>query len=129
MSRNMHRGSADAFATDPGALTAARRALDHGWDLQAPEPERMFFYLPFEHSEDPGDQDLSVALMAERLPADPEMLLHARAHQMIIARFGRFPYRNEALGRASSPEEMAFIEEGGYMSFVDALKASHAGNA
>ena len=129
MSRNMHRGKAKAFATDPGALAAARRALDHGWDLQAPEPERMFFYLPFEHSEDPADQERSVALMAERVPTDPEVLLHARAHQMIIARFGRFPYRNEALGRASTPEEMAFIEEGGYMSFVNALKASHAAGA
>ena len=129
LSRNMHRGSAAAFATDPGALAAARRALENGWDLQAPEPERMFFYLPYEHSEDPADQDLSVALMAERLPADPEMLLHARAHQMIIARFGRFPYRNAALGRTSSPEEVAFIDDGGYMSFVNALKASHAAGA
>ena len=129
MSRNMHRGHADAFATDPGALAAARRALAEGWDMNAPEPERIFFYLPFEHSEAPGDQETSVALMAERLPADPEMLLHARAHQMIIARFGRFPYRNAALGRASTPEEVEFIENGGYMTFVNALKASHAAGA
>ena len=129
MARNMHRGSADAFATDAGALAAARRALAQGWDMDAPEPERMFFYLPFEHSEDPADQETSVALMAERLPADPDMLLHARAHQMIIARFGRFPYRNAALGRASSAGEVEFIEKGGYREFVNALKASHAGGA
>ena len=129
LSRNMHRGRVEAFATDPGALAAARLALENGWDLQAPEPERMFFYLPFEHSEDPADQVISVALMAERLPADPELLLHARAHQMIIARFGRFPYRNAALGRTSSPEEVEFIEQGGYMTFVNALKASHAAGA
>ena len=128
MARNMHRGSADAFATDAGALAAARRALVQGWDMDAPEPERMFFYLPFEHSEDPADQETSVALMAERLE-DREMLLHARAHQMIIARFGRFPYRNAALGRASSAGEVEFIEKGGYMEFVNALKASHAGGA
>ena len=89
----------------------------------------MFFYLPYEHSEDPADQVTSVALMQERLPADPEMLLHARAHQTIIARFGRFPYRNAALGRTSSPEEVEFIEQGGYMSIVNALKASHAAGA
>ena len=129
MSRNMHRGSADAFATDAGALAAARRAVAQGWDMDAPEPERMFFYLPFEHSEDPADQETSVALMAERLPADPETLVHARAHQMIIARFGRFPYRNTALGRAASPEEVEFIENGGYASFVNALRASHAAGA
>jgi uncharacterized protein (DUF924 family) len=128
MSRNMHRGSADAFATDPGALAAARRAVAEGWDMQAPEPERQFFYLPFEHSEDPADQETAVALMAERL-TDPEMLLHARAHQMIISRFGRFPYRNAALGRTSSAEEVEFIEKGGYMEFVNALKASHAPGA
>ena len=129
MSRNMHRGRAEAFATDPGALAAARRALDHGWDMDAPEPERMFFYLPYEHSEDPGDQEQSVALMQERLPADPEALLHARAHQMIIARFGRFPYRNTALGRTSTPEEVEFLEAGGYLAFVNAMRASHAASA
>ena len=129
MARNLHRGRAEAFDTDAGALAAARRALAMGWDLEAPEPERMFFYLPFEHSEDPADQETSVALMAERLPADPEMLLHASAHRMIIARFGRFPYRNAALGRVSSTEEVAFIEEGGYMAFVNELKAARAAGA
>ncbi len=129
MSRNMHRGSAEAFATDAQAQAAARRAIAAGWDRDAPEPERMFFYLPFEHSEDPADQNLSVSLMAERLPADPEMVLHARAHQEIIARFGRFPYRNAALGRDSSAAELAFIAEGGYGAAVAALKASHAKGA
>lgn len=129
MSRNMHRGYAEAFATDAQALAAARRAVDAGWDMAAPEPERMFFYLPFEHSEDPADQVLSVQLMTERLPMDPEMALHARAHQQIVTRFGRFPYRNAALGRDSSAAELAFMAEGGYKTVVDALKASHAGGA
>lgn len=128
MSRNMHRGTALAFATDARALAAARRAIDEGWDMDVPEPERMFFYLPFEHSENPADQARSVRLMAERL-SDPEMLLHARAHQAIIARFGRFPYRNAALGRDSTPEEAAFMAEGGYGPMVEALRASHADGA
>lgn len=124
MSRNMHRGKAEAFATDAQALAAARKALAEGWDLAAPEPERMFFYLPFEHSENPEDQTLAVALMAERLPLDPAMELHARAHQQIIRRFGRFPARNAALGRASTPDEAAFLADEGYAAVVERLKAS-----
>lgn len=126
MSRNMHRGSALAFATDARALAAARKAIAEGWDMAAPEPERMFFYLPFEHSEDPIDQAQSVALMGQRL-TDPEMLLHARAHQEIIRRFGRFPYRNAALGRESSAEEQAFMAGGGYGAMVQALKDGSQG--
>ncbi|MEO8241198.1 MAG: DUF924 family protein [bacterium] len=129
MSRNIHRGSARAFATDPQARDAARRAIAEGWDMAAPEPERMFFYLPFEHSEDPEDQALAVSLMAERLPLDPTMVLHARAHQQIIARFGRFPFRNAAFGRESTPEEAEFLQKGGYGAVVEALKASHAEGA
>lgn len=129
MSRNMHRGRADAFATDPGALAAARRAIAEGWDMDAPEPERAFFYTPFHHSEDPLDQELCVSLMDERLRKDPEMALYARAHQAVIARFGRFPARNAALGRPSTPEEVAFLAEGGYNAILNALRASHAGGA
>lgn len=125
MSRNIHRGSGLAFATDARALAAARKAIDEGWDMAAPEPERMFFYLPFEHSENRGDQARSVRLMEERL-ADPEMALHARAHQEIIHRFGRFPFRNAALGRESTAEEREFMEKGGYGAMVEALKVSHA---
>lgn len=125
--RNIHRGTAEAFATDPLALTAAKKALAEGWDLTAPEPERQFFYMPFEHSEDPIDQSLAVRLMSERMGSDPEMALHARAHQEIIHRFGRFPTRNAALGRVSTPEEEAFLAEGGYGAVVKAL--SHAGSA
>ena len=126
--RNIHRGTALAFATDARARSAARKALEAGWDLNAPEPERQFFYMPFEHSEDPADQDLSVQLLTERLASDPEMALHARAHQEVISRFGRFPTRNAALGRASSPEEQAYLDEGGYMAVVNRLK-SHASGA
>ena len=128
-SRNIHRGRAEAFATDARARTAARRALDEGWDMAAPEPERQFFYMPFEHSEDPVDQDLAVSLMAERMPQSPDLLLHARAHQQIIATFGRFPFRNAALGRESTPEEVLFLSEGGYGAIVRSLTASHAPDA
>lgn len=121
--RNMHRGSALAFATDIRARAAARRAMDEGWDLQVPEPERQFFYLPLEHSEDPEDQDLCVRLMEERLPSEPENLLHARAHREIIRRFGRFPFRNAALGRATTEAEQAFLDEGGYGAIVRALSS------
>lgn len=121
--RNIWRGDARAFATDPLALRTARQAVAQGWDLEAPEPERQFFYMPFEHSEDPEDQALAVQLMAERMPSDPDMALHARAHQAVIARFGRFPFRNAALGRVSTAEEQAFLAEGGYDSMVNQLRA------
>ena len=126
--RNIHRGTALAFATDPQALSAAKVALDAGWDLNAPEPERQFFYLPFEHSEDPADQALAVQLLTQRLASDPDMALHARAHQEVITRFGRFPTRNEALGRTSSAAEQGYLDEGGYMAAVNRLK-SHAPGA
>lgn len=121
-SRNIHRGKAEAFATDAQARAAARAALEAGWDMGAPEPERMFFYLPFEHSEDPRDQALSVRLMQERVSSDPDLALHARAHQEIIRRFGRFPFRNAALGRENTPEEAAFLATGGYGAVVRALQ-------
>ena len=126
LARNMHRGQADAFVTDARALAAAKRAVAEGWDLDAPEPERQFFYMPFEHSEDAADQAQAVALLTERVGSDPEMALHARAHQAIIARFGRFPFRNAALGRDSTAEEQAFLNDGGYGAMVEALRKSHA---
>ena len=129
LARNIHRGSAQAFATDARALAAAKQAVAEGWDMNAPEPERQFFYMPFEHSEAMDDQEQAVALLTERLAAHPDMALHARAHREIISRFGRFPFRNEALGRESTPEEVGFMAEGGYGTIVNALKPSHAASA
>lgn len=129
LSRNMHRGHSDAHATDARALAAAHHALAEGWDMNAPEPERQFFYMPFEHAENPADQALAVDLMITRMGSDPEMALHARAHQQIIARFGRFPSRNACLGRASTSDEMDFLANGGYGALIAALKASHAPGA
>lgn len=124
--RNMFRGTAQAFATDARARGAAKLAVEAGWDMGAPEPERQFFYLPLEHSEDMADQDTAIALIAERLPASPGNLLHAHAHAEVIRRFGRFPFRNTALGRVSTPEEAAFLAEGGYGAVVRRLEAEAA---
>ncbi len=121
--RNIHRGTALAFATDEKARDAARKAVAADWDLGAPEPERQFFYLPFEHSEDLADQDFGVALMRERLPeTGAENVLHATAHREIIARFGRFPFRNAALGREMTAAEQEFMDAGGYPAFVRRLR-------
>lgn len=129
LSRNMHRGKAEAFATDAAALAAARLAVAEGWDLNAPEPERQFFYMPFEHSENPEDQVLAVGYMAERMPNAPDLLHHALVHRAIIARFGRFPARNAALGRDSTAEEAAFLAEGGYGALLREIQQSHAPGA
>lgn len=111
--RNLHRGTAAAFASDAKARAAARGALARGYDRIVPAVRRLFLYLPFEHSEDLADQDLSLALFAAMPPgADRERHLdYARRHHAIIARFGRFPHRNRALGRASTPAEEAFLKE------------------
>jgi uncharacterized protein (DUF924 family) len=119
--RNMFRGNARAFSTDARARAAAGVALDQSWDQDVPTPERQFFYMPFEHAEDPADQALAVDCFSTRMD-DPETALHARAHQAIIARFGRFPFRNDALGRDSTPEEREFIENGGYGEVVRGLR-------
>jgi len=109
--RNVFRGSAHAFATDPLALHYARRAVEAGLDAQADPELRAFFYLPFEHSEDVADQRRSVALFEALGNAD--YLEYARAHLDVIERFGRFPHRNRMLGRASTPEEQAWLDAGG----------------
>ena len=121
--RNMFRGTAGAFATDRLALAAARVAVDRDWDLRIDPPARQFFYLPFEHSEMPADQDRAVRLIRVRMPEAADTLLHARAHREVIRRFGRFPFRNAALGRADTPDEAAWLAAGGYGATVAALRA------
>ena len=114
--RNLYRGSAHAFATDPLAHAVARRAVEGGFD-QASAPElRPFFYLPFEHSERTPDQDRSVELCeAHKAATGDESTLHwAILHRDIIRRFGRFPHRNRCLGRQTTPEEQAFLDGGGF---------------
>jgi len=110
--RNMFRGEARAFATDSPARAVAERAIARGFDREVPETERVFFYLPFEHSENRADQERSLALV--RATGDAELLKWAQLHADIIERFGRFPHRNVALGRATTPDEQAFLDGGGF---------------
>ncbi|MBW7921400.1 MAG: DUF924 family protein [Rubellimicrobium sp.] len=119
--RNMFRGHGDSFATDPLALAAAKEAVAKGFDLEIEPPARQFFYLPFEHSEDESDQARAVQLIDDRLPSD-EHLVHARAHQAVIQRFGRFPNRNVALGREDTDEEREWLAQGGYGAFARAMR-------
>ncbi len=129
LSRNMHRDTALAFASDPHALAAAGKALAAGLDMQVPEPDRQFFYMPFVHSENPADQVCAVGFMADRMASQPGLLVHARAHQRVIELFGRFPTRNTILGRISTPAEDRYLAEGGYSAILRALKVSHADSA
>jgi uncharacterized protein (DUF924 family) len=113
--RNLFRGSAEAFASDAHARDTARGALARGFDRSLPATWRQFIYLPFEHSEDIADQELSVTLATSlaRDPAFAGALDYAQRHHAIIARFGRFPHRNAALGRQSTNAEEAFLKEPG----------------
>ena len=130
MARNMHRGQADAFATDAMALVASRRAIEMGWDMDAPEPERQFFYMPLMHSEVLDDQSRCIALFQDKMPqTGADQVIHARAHHAVIARFGRFPFRNQALGRKTTPLEDEFMAEGAYATIVKQIRASHAPDA
>jgi uncharacterized protein (DUF924 family) len=110
--RNMFRGSARAFATDPVARAIADRAIAHGFDTSVAGAERAFFYLPFEHSETLADQERSLAL--SRRAGDGKADRYAEIHADIIRRFGRFPHRNAVLGRATTAEEQAFLDAGGF---------------
>lgn len=110
--RNLYRGSAHAWATDPKARAVARAAAEAGFHRKVEPLLAQFFVLPFEHSEDMADQDYGLSLAAEL--DDPEVLKWVRIHREIIARFGRFPHRNPALGRVTTPEEQAFLDEGGF---------------
>ena len=113
--RNMYRGSAKAFATDALALQAARQALERRYDRAMRPVERLFLYMPFEHSESLADQERACELMAPlaQFPETDDVYRYALAHRDIIARFGRFPHRNAALGRASTPAEIEFLRQPG----------------
>jgi uncharacterized protein (DUF924 family) len=110
--RNMFRGTARAFAADPLARAVADRALARGFDRAMAQAERQFFYLPFEHSEMLADQERCCDLF--RATGDAELVKWAELHADIIRRFGRFPHRNAALGRATTAEEQAFLDDGGF---------------
>jgi len=114
--RNVFRGSAQAFAGDARALAAARALVDAGTDRMLPGVQRQFVYLPFEHAEDLAAQDEALRLFTElerEVPIVGELSLWAQRHRDIIVRFGRFPHRNAALGRSSTPEEIEFLKQPG----------------
>ncbi|MGN6520325.1 MAG: DUF924 family protein [Dokdonella sp.] len=109
--RNVFRNSAHAFATDGLARTIATEAIDAGHDRAVGQELRLFFYMPFEHSEALADQDRSLALLTAM--GEDYYLRYAIAHRDVIVRFGRFPHRNAALGRTSTREEQAWLDAGG----------------
>jgi len=109
--RNMFRGEARAFATDAVARGIASRAILNGYDGAFPDL-RGFFYVPFQHSENLADQERGIALY--KAANDADGLKWAELHADIIRRFGRFPHRNPALGRVTTPEEQKFLDEGGF---------------
>jgi uncharacterized protein (DUF924 family) len=109
--RNAHRGSAEAFATDHIALALAKAAVAAGLDAVFCKDHRLFLYLPFEHSEDEGDQRESVRLIGAL--GDDRLTQFALDHQAMIGKFGRFPHRNTALGRANRPGEAEAVAAGG----------------
>ena len=108
---NAFGGTAHMFATDPLARVYARQMIDAGLDKHIDASLRLFCYLPFEHSEEAADQQLSLALHRQ---LSPELDKWAKEHAEIIERFGRFPHRNAMLGRQTSEAERAFLESGGF---------------
>ena len=115
-SRNLYRGTERAFANDARALTLAREGIEQGHDQALEAVERLFFYLPFEHSEQIEDQQTSVRLYEELVRDAPHLrgaLDEAINHRDLIERFGRFPHRNRALGRDATAEERRYLDETG----------------
>jgi uncharacterized protein (DUF924 family) len=110
--RNIFRGTPRSYVTDAAARHAADRALQRGFDQKVPPAWRLFFYMPFHHSENIADQRRSVALF-NALPRNPDrrgsLRRYGQPYFEVIERFGRFPHRNEILGRQSTPEEIAFL--------------------
>ena len=110
--RNMFRGQARTYETDAVARAVADRALERGSDRMVPQLERQFFYLPLMHSEILADQER--CLLLARALGDDEVTKYAEIHTDIVRRFGRFPHRNSMLGRATTPDEQAFLDAGGF---------------
>jgi uncharacterized protein (DUF924 family) len=113
--RNLFRGSGRAFETDPIALSVAAHILEHRWDAAMKPVERLFVYLPYEHSEVLQTQERSLELFRSlaAFPETPDAVDYSRRHWEIVKRFGRFPHRNAALGRVSTPEEVDFLRQPG----------------
>lgn len=114
LSRNLHRGTLETFAADPKVRTIAGAAIARGQEQSLTPVQRMFVYLPFEHSEDLADQDRSVALFETLRDALGDQTVdYAARHRDVIRRFGRFPHRNAVLGRTNTPQEETYLAESG----------------
>jgi uncharacterized protein (DUF924 family) len=125
--RNMFRDTDQAYESDRHARAACKVAVTRDWDQRISEPARQFFYLPLMHSENLVDQDRAVRLVAARMARDlSDNLLHAQAHREVIRQFGRFPFRNAAMGRVSTPAEAAWLAAGAYPALVQAMRDSRA---
>lgn len=111
--RNMYRGTPAMFEWDPYLLPFIHSAIEGGLDLKVPMARRSFIYMPLMHSEKLSDQKDCVRLVDQRLD-DESTLFHAKAHRKVIAQFGRFPHRNEILGRTSTAKELQYMRDGGY---------------
>ena len=112
LARNMFRGSAKTFACDDKALHLAARLIADGSDAELSGDERYFMMMPFMHAEDLAQQDRCVELFEERMGSE-QGIRYAKMHRDVIARFGRFPHRNAVLGRETTPQEQAYLDEGG----------------
>ncbi|WP_428672691.1 DUF924 family protein [Roseibium sp.] len=112
MTRNVFRGTPEAFSGDRKALTIAEQAIANGFDRAYPIVERYFYYLPFMHAEDIAPQEKCVDLCRTR--GDKEAYHYALIHLDVIRRFGRFPHRNKVLGRETTAEEQAYLDDGGF---------------
>ncbi len=121
--RNMFRNDPRAFSTDAQAIEAAKKMVAQDWDTQITGAMRQFIYMPFMHSEGIADQDMCIDLMETRMGAGSNAL-HARVHREIIARFGRFPYRNGPLGRDTAAAEQDFLDNGGYGAILREIEAA-----
>ncbi len=123
--RNMFRDTSRAFASDNLARAAAKVAISRGWDMKIDGMARQFFYMPLMHSECLSDQDRSVRLIKQRMPdGGAANLVHAKAHREVIRLFGRFPTRNAALDRNTTPDEANFVKTGGYRKALEMVSAA-----
>jgi uncharacterized protein (DUF924 family) len=120
--RNMFRNDPRAFASDPLARSVSKHAIEQDFDLQVERLAQEFFYLPFEHSEEMTDQQRCIDYISTRMDDNAGSLLHARAHLEIIETFGRFPYRNKALGRTATAAEQVFLDQNGYQEILKTLQ-------
>ncbi len=122
MPRNMFRDDPRAFATDAQALEVSGKMLAENWDRDIHGAMRQFIYMPFMHSEDIAHQDIGVDLMETRMTVGNNHI-HARAHREIIRRYGRFPYRNDVLGRETTQAEQEMLDQGGYTAVRREIEA------